>query len=531
MGLETSTLAQTLITCLVIAYVAFCFLYGHAALRSRRAVAASMDRGAGLDYRSLPRFNDTARFLGKLAGLFLAPVCMVAVVLSFAGRERSGIIEAANLFTVPARNDATVTYLAANSQVEKGDVVVRFASDNLEHRIAGLKSRRQELLARRDAIAASSVTASGEMLVEFQANEQRLSQFEQKLTEQERARFLTRQQLASEQAAWQRTRTEMVSRLPSLQQALASELAEHRAAQSALERIRTLRERGFATLTQFERTAVTETVLKHKVTTTEAAIASTQVAIDTLDATFRHSEQLLTAQLAALAAEEVSVRQRMEPLVKQHDRLRKLVAETEEAGRNRRLLEISAAEARVAELDAEVASAMASAHVKTPIAGRILYRNAAPGTLSGSMPMLVVASRDGILMRVDVSRDEVPALKREQQAGQKFKVVVDDSSVRRLAVATLSRIDDNGIDPKRVTAVFSVEVPEDMLVRMALRGTAPRGVLSWSPSMPSVLSAKIAAAFGRSPTGVAVAGQTKPDAMVPAKSSAQAATNDKPVEL
>lgn len=521
---DGSPFGQSLVACLVIGYVAFCILYGHASLRARRTAAADFGRSMAVSLPARPDFSGSARFVTKLSCTFLAPVLLLSMMLSFTGRERSGVIEASNLFTVPVRPDATISYLANSATVAKGEIVARFASEGLDHRIAGLRSRRQELVARRDAVKASAVPLSADVLIELQSQEQRLAQLEQKLSELERASFLTRQQSVTEQAAWQRARSDLTARLPTLEQTLSSEIAEFETATRALQRIRVLRDGGYATITQFDRTSVAETLAKNRVNSTRAALDSNRSAIATLDEGYDQTATLLNAQLLKLDAEIATVKKRIEPVARSLELLRPTLAHNETAAGERRRLEVAAADARIEELDAEIAAAIAMAQVKSPVAGRVLYRNTASSTLSGSMPLLVIASSDGFTMRVDLPRDEVPALEYEMTAGSKFQVLVDDASVRRIALANLVRIEDAGIDRKRVTAVFSVDVPEDVLVRMALRGSAPRGILRWSPPIHRIVSSKIAAAFGVQfrPTAMA-AGPALPDtAAIPTRASKRA---------
>ena len=126
--------------------------------------------------------------LAKASFVFVIPVVALVVLLSVAGRERGGVIEASNLFSVPARGDTAVAYIADGDTVAKGEVVVKFASDTSAHRIASLKARRQELMSSREALKTSLLPQSAETIVRLQAQEQRLTQLDQRLTEVEAAR-------------------------------------------------------------------------------------------------------------------------------------------------------------------------------------------------------------------------------------------------------------------------------------------------------------------------------------------------------
>lgn len=492
---QDTSFVQSFATFFIVGYIAFCVLYGHAALRERRKSAGKLTLQLPSEAPFLAVGAKTGQ-IAKLGGAFALPVLLLAVTLSFTGRERAGVIEASKLFTVPARPDAAVTYLAPGDWVEKNEVVARFGSDSLQHRIAGLKSRRQELVARRDAVKASSLAPAPDVLIEIQSQEQRLSQLENKLVDLDRASFSAQQQLVSEEVSWRRSSNDLSARIPPLEQQLASELAEHKTATAALERVRHLRDGGLATISQFEKASDTETLAENRVASTRALIDSTRAAITTLDAGHQQTEALLKSQIEKLTADAATVRERMKPIALALDRLRPTLAENEQAASERRRLEVDAAEARIKELDAEMAAVVSMTQVKSPIEGRVLYRTTASSTLNGAMPLLVIAASGGFDLRIDLPRDERAALDQEMLADSKLQVVVDDGSARRLALAKVARIEDSGIDAKRFTAVLSVDLPEDMLVRMALKGTAPQAVLRWSPAMTTLITTRIAWAFG-----------------------------------
>jgi hypothetical protein len=515
--LQNASLIQHLIASVVIAYVAFCLLYGHASLKARRSTAAAHTPTTS----TTPGFGAFARNVGlltKASLVFVIPVALLVVLLSVTGRERGGVIEASNLFSVPGRGDTAAAFVTSGDFVSKGQVVVEFASDASAHRIASLRARRQELLSTREALKSSLLPQSAEAIVRLQAQEQRLAQLDQTLTEVERTSFSANQQLVATHAAWQRSRSELVARLPGLEQSLASEKAEHETAGRALARIRRLRENGFATLSQLDRVSIAETIAKHRANATREALVSTREAIATLDDGYHRTRSLLDSQIAKLGDEAKALERRRAPVVRAIEEMNPVIAINEATARTRRSHEIAAANARIEELDNEIAAVVAQTHVKSPIDGRVLYRNATSSTLAGSAPLLVVASSQGFLMRVDLSRDEVPALESGRETGREFDVLVDDASARRLVPAKLVRIDDNGFDPKRVTAVFGVEMPEDMLVRMALKGTSPRGYLRWSPPVYAVVTEKIAQVLRfNSPSTAIVRTRVREESAVPAR--------------
>lgn len=491
---DSPTITQHLVACLVISYFAFSVFYGYTSLKARRAAAAGRDLPA-----TRMGFAAILRNIGQVARLAVIvaiPVLMLATMLTFAGRERSGIVESSGLFTVQARPDVTTAFLASGDAVHKGEVVARFASDVVSHRVASLRAKRQEVVAHRDALKVSTLPQSAEDIVRLQAVEQRLAQIEQRLTEIMRSGFATRQQLIASRTDWERTRGDLVARIPQFELALAASEVEHKTARGAHDRIRNLRERGYATVGQLETVTIAKTTARQRVDGTRDALASTRRAIETLDSGFAQSRQLLETELDRLAADARAATAERAVVVAELDAMRPRLDGNRNAASARRRHELAAAEARIHELDNEIAAVVANTHVRSPISGRVLYRNLASSTLHGSMPLLVVASSEGFLMRVDLARDEITALTREAASGETFEVVVDDRSVRRLVPARFVRIDDKGLDGKRVTAVFGLDMPEDMLVRMALRGTSPRGTLKWTPSPIRLVTSRIEQALG-----------------------------------
>jgi hypothetical protein len=357
------------------------------------------------------------------------------------------------------------------------------------------------------------------------ADEQRIAQLDQRVIDLERIVFSLDHQLVVANATWQRSRAELVARLPALHRSLDSEQAELELAARALDRVVPLHKSGFATQTRLDQLATAKTVAANRVKTTTGTIASTQGAIDTLDDGHRQADALMSAQKERIKAEIAEVVRERSALAARLTRGSDDLRRSEAAERVRRAHEIEAASARINELDSEIAAIAARQHVTAPIGGRVLYRNETSSTLNGSLPLLVVAARHGFLMRVDLPRDEVPALRAQVASGNAFEVLIEDATARKLVEASVVRIDDNEIDQKRVTVVFGLDVPEDTLVRMALRNTTPRAHLRWTPPAYVVLQSRIAQTLG-------IGGSTRlavPAAPTPAAAPVGMAKGEAPV--
>lgn len=301
--LDNPAIIQNILACVFLSYIAFCILYAHASLKSRRAAAAA---ATGPSTTTTPTFKGTLRQAGLISRLCIAmvlPVLGVAAIFTLAGREHTGIVEPGRLFTVPVRHDANISYLTRHDTVERGEVIARFSSDELDHLIDGLRARRREATAARDAIKASALPVSGEFLVKQQAADQRIAQFDQRLKEIDRSKFSIRHQLLSMEASWRQTREALLSRLPELQQSLTAAKVAHDTATQALQRVERLHQRGYATLPQLERVTVDEAVGRQRLEGAQTALVTTRSSLVTLDEGHQRNHQLLSKELEKLTSE------------------------------------------------------------------------------------------------------------------------------------------------------------------------------------------------------------------------------------
>ncbi|MGE0205535.1 MAG: hypothetical protein AB7E70_18070 [Hyphomicrobiaceae bacterium] len=507
---NSSSFVQSLTACIVVAYVVFCFLYGYASLKTRRAAAA---RNPGPATSSASANLGTARWgkhLAMVLGVLLTPAALLAALLSLASRERAGIVEAYNLFVVPYRADAAPAYLADRGRIGRQQVVARFSSDTHEHRLAARKARWQELVASREALKTAPLLRASDLVLKVQTEEQRLTQIEQRLAELTRSSFSLSQQMIATHTTWQNARNDLAARLPTLEASIAAQTAElaQRARHHA--RIAKLQSRGFATVTQLDQAALAKALAQHALKGAVDGRDKTTAAIAMLDDGQRRTEALLRAEIAKVAGEIAAYERRRQPVLEVLAEARTALEHNKVEARRQRKHELEAATARITALEKELAILTAQSEVKSPISGRVIYRSEMSSALTGSLPLLVVASQYGFVMRLDMLRDELAGLKQEMYGRNTFDVVIDDGSTRRLVKASIVRIDDRLIDRKRVTVAFGLDVPDDMLVRMALKGTTPRAHLRWNPSTVSVLRSRVAQIFKLFSGDAAVASEPRP---------------------
>ena len=124
--LMSPTVTQHLVTTIIVAYVAVFFLYGYASLRRRRHAVADGSEKSPVTFGGI--WSGTGQVVRLGCGMAL-PVLLLSTFISIAGRERTGVVESSELFTVAPRAESTVTFLADGSRVRKGDIVARFASE------------------------------------------------------------------------------------------------------------------------------------------------------------------------------------------------------------------------------------------------------------------------------------------------------------------------------------------------------------------------------------------------------------------
>lgn len=508
--------AQNVVAALVVGYIAFCLLYGRKSLKARREGLRSVQAGGAASWdvslRGLRRSASSACALLLAIGL---PAIVLVALLTVSGRERVGVVEASNLFVVEGRNNAAVTYLTSQKAVEKGDRLASFTSDTLKNRISALYARKKELVALRDALRSKPLADWSVGYVKYESSKQKLTQAARQLGSIESAIFDASQRLLAARSGWQNTHATLSARIPQLEQALASLTAEYDVARAALTRISALRTRGYATVTQLETRTVAATVLRHRLETAREDLRNTRRALAAGQRNFIETETLIRGQLGKFATQKAEAAAQHRVAAGEVEILRDNLGTYKQAAETNREHELVAARARLAKLDAEIASAAAEAQITSPVAGRVIYRNPSGSSLRGALPMLVVAADEGFAVRVRLRRDEIPALQKDALSGRVFKMVLTDGTARSFAAAKLKRIAKSASDPEWATAIFGVNLPEDMLVRMAQQGRPPRGALAWAPSSYDIVLTKIADAFGSLPLPSVIAKPDAPDLQQP----------------
>ncbi len=490
MSLVSSAFAQHLVACIVFAYVAFCFLYGYSSLRARRFVPADGPLGIG-NPPDLPRRSPMVRigFVTRVSCSLLIPVFAVSSILSLSGRERSGVIEPHNLFVVPHRPWTTTSFIAPIGPIAKGQPLVTLNSETLGHRLEALRAKRLELGSDGASMELGVAKAAPELIHAVQSREQQGKTLEARISELGRTLFSTNQQSISGKVAWQRANQELEARITSLQQALTLHQEELLLASARFDRIAQLRNDQFATVTQFEQAKHAKSIAENRVETTRDALTDQRQAKLKLATGQEQIEKALNDQRTELSAELEKAKLQLSKIEEELVVARARLVGDEKNAISRRGHLIEAAAARIAELDSEIAIVMAEMRVKSPINGKVIYSNQATA-LNGTLPLAVVATDHGFVLRVDIMLDEVAALKEQADAGKAFQVLIDDERNKRLVPAKIISFSDENLDGKRVAVTFGLDLPEDMLVRMALKGTTPRATLKWNPPATAVLSTR-----------------------------------------
>ncbi|MBU2533078.1 MAG: hypothetical protein KKB37_10080, partial [Alphaproteobacteria bacterium] len=390
MDWSSGSIGYQIVASMVLAYVVFCFLYGYSSLKSRRVVTAAGARN--LQNWSVSGFVNRSRFAMRVSSTVLVPVVVVAVFLSFSGRERKGIVEPHNLFVVSSRNNQMASYIAAKGVIQKNELVASFTSEAESHRLSALKSRRGELIADRETIKLSALPLPSDLMFDLQTSKQRVKTLEVQRTELEQGLFFVGKERVTNKIVWQKARNERLAELPTLEKTLPLHNGELTTATQQFERIEKLLSKGYATLRQMEAAALEKSSAQNRVDRTHDAIARSKQSIRELDLGFEQTDALLSDRITQLQTKAGAVETQLVQANDEFARINGKVAEGRRQANDRRKHQIEAANTRIRKLDDEIAAVLAETQVKSPIGGRVIYRNQTSASLRGTLPLAVVAA-------------------------------------------------------------------------------------------------------------------------------------------
>ncbi len=461
--IEGSTLLRIVIFSAFVGFVLFCASYAtHVWLKRNKS-----NRSAGT-------------WILK-AGILLAIAGMLGAGASWTLNrftDRSGIVDGGGLFVVHARRDGHVT-MTTRQDIAAGDVIATYQPPGQDERLRIIDGRIDEARARIGALHARPVEIDPLLL---QAREQlrgRLAQqfhfreeFARALRELDRARL-------DETTRFERERGQVGHEIAALAAALQGLRPQRTLAAMQLARAQALRRQGLATVQLHEDRAAALLALDVERQRLDAALAGlasrlalaehqyarAAFAFDQQQGSVTRKAADTATTIAALETGLVEAENRVE-----QDRGRAAI---------RQAHEIEVAQHQVATLAAERDRTVAAQQVVTPFAGRIVYRNAAPGLAADGAAVLAVSAGTGFVANIAMPDTEIASV----AAAGRVLFALEHPVLKKIFPGEFRTAETASFDPGRVVAQFDAQLPQDAIGLLGIGREPVKVRLLWQPPL------------------------------------------------
>lgn len=392
--------------------------------------------------------------------------------------DRSGIVDGGGLFVVHARRDGHVV-MTARQDVAAGDVIATYHPPGQDERLRIIDGRIDEARARIAALQARPAEIDPLLLHARDQLRGRLGQqlhfredFARALRELDRARL-------DETARFERERGQVAQEIAALAAARDALRPQRAAAAVRLSRAQAMRRQGLATVQLHEERAAALLALdieQRRLDTALAGLASRQALAED-----QHSRAVLAfadqqASLARKAADTATAIAELETGLAEaehrieHDRGRAAI---------RQAHEIEVAHHQVATLAAERDRTVAAQQVVAPFAGRIVYRNAAPGLAADGAAVLAVSAGTGFVANIAMPDTEIAAA----AAAGRVLFALEHPVLKKVFPGEFRTAETASFDPGRVVAQFDAQLPQDAIGLLGLGREPVKVRLLWEPPL------------------------------------------------
>jgi len=421
--------------------------------------------------------NAARRLAGWCTCLFLLGLGLIAAVGGW--RElvpREGCLDSEGLLAVRMPEGLEVVSVTNDEFVESGAVLARFACPERGSRIRVLELRQAALEAKKHILADEPLELDPELVRRYRqvtadkwqmrvSRDQLAPVRDLLLREKLRQRLDRRERLCALTGEVERT-----------EQELAQEAVRLKCSQSALWRAQRAAESGSATDEELESRQTDAQVLAAGMEKLQAKLKALKAEREELERGLREYEAVASDQTRGLSAEVVAAEKEMGEARDRADALFARLERDAERARRVRHKRIEQLGVEIAQAKAEIAGLLASLVANAPFPGKVVYRDPSPRTAGSKAPLVVLAGRDALRLRLRMPRAEANALAEEA------RVVLEllHPEVQRRFTGRLIRTEALPADPGYVVAEVACRPPQ-RTVRSLVDDTVVSARLAWRP--------------------------------------------------
>ena len=449
----------------VIGFAGFCISYGFYVWRKRNSV------------------NRAPKPLTTRLALALACLGCATIALSWALNEfqgRNGIAGGSDLFVVNARRESFTQQITPAETVAEGDVVAEFLSPADRTRLAAIDLQISQAKAKKEAIA-NKVLQSDEALLQEQTHlRSELLQNKGFAFQLQHSRYEVERERAALTTAWTREESKLLEDIAEAERELTSALGHRVIAQRALQRGEELQKQGNVSRQQLDIRSSDELSAELNVAKNEQAIASLNERHEALSHRFESNLASLDQQVSELSADYTRMAATIEELEGRIEKVRQQLRADHDRAVVSRQSEVDAVDYDITILAAEKTRLTEIGQVRAPFAGKVVYRNPAPGLASGNSPILAISAGTGFTAAIRLPRGELHELAAQTDPVQ---LALDSPVLNQFFTGQFVRSEPIPFEPGRVIAYLDCNLPPEIIGDLGNTAEPLRVRLLWRPSL------------------------------------------------
>jgi prefoldin subunit 5 len=462
---EGSEILRIAILSVVIGFAGFCISYSLYVWRKRNST------------------NTTAKPRSvKLAQISFLLGC-ATTALSWAFNEfqgRNGIAGGSDVFVVNARPESFAQEITSAETVKQGAVIAEFLSPADRTRLAGTDLQISQAKAKKEAIAHKVLQYDEALLQERTHLRSELLQNRGFAFQLQHSRYEAERERAALTTDWTREEGKLLEDTAEAERELAAALGRREITQRALQRGEELEKQGNMSRQQLDMRSSDDLSTALNVDKDKQAIVSLKEQRAALGPRYESSVASLDRQISELSAEHARMTATIEDLEGQIETVRQQLRADHDRAVVSRQSEVDAVDYDITILAAEKTRLTELGQVRAPFAGRVVYRNPAPGLASGNSPILVISAGTGFTAAIRLPRRELPELTSRTDP---VELALDTPVLNKFFTGKFVRSKPIPFEPGRVIAYFDCNLPPEIIAYLGNTAVPLRVRLLWRPSL------------------------------------------------
>lgn len=421
--------------------------------------------------------------LGHLAhgfsGLLVVGLGLIAVTPGW--RElvpRNGHLTSDGLLAVRLPDDRTVAAVTQAKHVAAGETLVWFSCPEIECQIRVLQLRQKSLMAEKSILANQPLKLNPELVRRYQEMVTDRRQMRVSLDQLSPARNLVVREKLWQLLDKRQRLQELEGEVARSEKELKQTSAKLAYAKSALQRTQEALRKNVATTGEFEKQQTETRIAGTEVERVQVKLESLKATREGLKHGLREYETVAVAQSKDLATDIGTAKHRMKRATERTEDLVDQLGRDAVRARELRAKETERLEIEIAQTKAKCSGLQKSLAATAPFSGEIAYRDPSPQAAGGKAPLVILAGKHALRVRVRLSSVEANALAKEQEV----TLVLDEPGVQHRFVGEFLRSGPLPAEPGYVAVELACSPPERS-IRDLVDEDQIQASLAWRPPL------------------------------------------------